>query len=737
MSDARTTADAQPRTAPHPAVPPAGVGAQTGAPIAGGPQGGGTGPRVGAKLSIATRVFVGFMLLLAVFVAFGLLLLVRVNAVGEGPRVVQTTLLPVNVLVLRAESNIDTRRREFRRLADNPDFAFRVRLLDSVRPLIVSDDSVVKELSEATERLERAIEPRAQTGASGYARIYKGVANDLHRMIERENDIRNVGLEVLDRVAAQAEAGDPEAEAMEQQGIAERIAEFDRLNVGQLSDLARVKARLRPVTNAELNRASLASDRLVFVIALFTAIGSVLAVIAMIVVQRSLTPLNQLGAIARRVASGDYSQRVAQQVTGATREIATLALDFDRMVASLRARDNDLRREEQRVAEALIEVQRSNLALTALKTYNENIVRSVRVGIIAVDANLSVTSANPAAQTLWGERGASLVGRPATELIPGHALLASRASLMAVLDGDRLVHAENVSPAAQPSTTAEEAGEEFATGPRLDVTVVPLRSNEGVVEGLLFIAEDVTERLAMRRKLLRSERLAAIGSISTQVAHEVRNPLNSISLNVELLEDEIAELAATQSADASEPRAILASIQREIQRLVSVTEQYLGYARLPPPRMEREQVTAMLSSLLAFQQGEFNRRRIRLETDLDRALPAITGDPDQLRQAFMNIIRNACDAMPEGGTLNVSARVSGEGQGIAVAIRDTGHGMPPEIVARIFDPFYSTKRDGTGLGLALTRQIISLHGGEIACESAPGAGTTFIITLPVDGSHAA
>jgi signal transduction histidine kinase len=232
-----------------------------------------------------------------------------------------------------------------------------------------------------------------------------------------------------------------------------------------------------------------------------------------------------------------------------------------------------------------------------------------------------------------------------------------------------------------------------------------------------LMAEAIEER---ERRLIHSERLAAAGRVTAQVAHEVRNPLSAISLNAEMLEDELP-------AGADEPRKLLLAIRREVERLEAITEEYLQFARLPSARLEREDLPALLHGLLDFVGEDLKAQRIEVRRELD-PVPAVAGDEAQLRQAFLNLVRNAREAMPGGGTLTV--RTSATNGVVRVVVEDTGAGVAPGDVGHIFDPFYSTKASGTGLGLAITHRVVTEHKGRIEVEGRPGEGARFVVSLP-------
>ncbi len=221
-----------------------------------------------------------------------------------------------------------------------------------------------------------------------------------------------------------------------------------------------------------------------------------------------------------------------------------------------------------------------------------------------------------------------------------------------------------------------------------------------------------------------NERLAAIGKMAAHVTHEIRNPLSSINLNIELLEEELSA-----SELPGEARSLLASITREVDRLGHLSEEYLRLARLPSPRMEADDVRAAVLDVTSFARPELERAGCELRVAVDDGLPPALFDEAQLRQALLNLLRNAREAMPDGGPVDVS--VSAEGMSVVISVQDRGGGIPEAIRERVFDPFFSTKGEGTGLGLAITRQIVEAHGGTLTTSARDDGGTLFRVALPI------
>lgn len=235
------------------------------------------------------------------------------------------------------------------------------------------------------------------------------------------------------------------------------------------------------------------------------------------------------------------------------------------------------------------------------------------------------------------------------------------------------------------------------------------------------MADAIQER---ERRLIRSERLATVGRMAAQIAHEVRNPLSSIGLNAELLGDELP-------GQADEARRLVASIIGEVDRLAEITETYLRFARLPRPKLEREDLGALIASVVDLARGELVQAGIDLRVEVPADLPEMMADEGQIRQSLINLVRNAREALAGAPVKRLSIGAFVEGDRLVVRIADSGAGIAPGDLAKIFDPFFSTKAQGTGLGLALVQQIVVDHGGTIEVDSAPGAGTTFTLRFPL------
>jgi PAS domain S-box-containing protein len=236
------------------------------------------------------------------------------------------------------------------------------------------------------------------------------------------------------------------------------------------------------------------------------------------------------------------------------------------------------------------------------------------------------------------------------------------------------------------------------------------------------IMRDVTEYQGMEDRVLQSERLAAVGNTVARIAHEIKNPLLIIG-------GFARQLLKTPGLDDGS-RHKLTTIAEEVSRLEEMVAEMRDFVRRPPIQKRQGQIAAAIQEALALFQEFFQERHIRVRTVEETPLPPVTFDPKQLHEVLINLFKNGLEAMPEGGELTIASRVT-DNQ-VEISVTDTGEGMSPEVAAKIFQPYFTTKEKGTGLGLAICQGIIQEHGGCMFADSEPGRGSTFTIQLPLE-----
>jgi PAS domain S-box-containing protein len=256
-------------------------------------------------------------------------------------------------------------------------------------------------------------------------------------------------------------------------------------------------------------------------------------------------------------------------------------------------------------------------------------------------------------------------------------------------------------------------------GKRKLVNMSIQRVGEGDAARFVHVFQDCADLRTMEQRLLQSERLATVGKFASQIAHEIRNPLSSISLNVEMLEDELATAS-------DEAHSLIRSVLRELDRLNDIVGEYLQFSRFPKPSLKRGRVDDVIQELA---RSFKPKPPIKLEVALMPSSPEVWLDENLLRQALDNLVRNGAEAITGEGTIRIETDVID--RFLVIRVKDTGCGIPIEVQPKLFEPFFTTKPQGTGLGLATTQQIVFEHNGHLLVESDAGKGTTFTTLLPL------
>jgi PAS domain S-box-containing protein len=256
-------------------------------------------------------------------------------------------------------------------------------------------------------------------------------------------------------------------------------------------------------------------------------------------------------------------------------------------------------------------------------------------------------------------------------------------------------------------------------------TLVKDGEQQPIAIGAVF--RDMTERRKIAEDRLQADRLALVGTMSARFAHEIRNPLASILINLDLIRDSLKRRDGDEAGPTGDDDETVSAIASEVGRIHKVVQDYLHFGRLPQVQRVPVELDELLRRHSAMVAPELSQKGIDFELALGAPDAVVSADEDQLWQAILNLIRNAMEAMGDGGRLEIATRV--EGDAVSCTIADSGAGMTPEVIDQMFRPFFSTKRGGTGLGMPFVRQVLSEHESELHCLSAPGEGTRFTFSL--------
>lgn len=352
------------------------------------------------------------------------------------------------------------------------------------------------------------------------------------------------------------------------------------------------------------------------------------------------------------------------------------------------------------------EVQGVVLELMKEKGFLEKVFKTLQEGVILLDTEGAVTYVNPAACLFFGFQEQQVLGQKLTHGMRG-------------LDWNELL---------KPGTVVSRDLEVFYPENRyLNFYITSIDDDQPL--GFVMLIRDVTETRKRTEQQLESERLNAFTLLAAGVAHELGNPLNSLTIHLQLLERRLKKIG--KSGDALREHLDIAS--GEIKRMDTIISQFLAAIRPTKPQLQRGSVADLVEESVRFLKPELDQSKVSVKLDLRKDMPEMLLDPDQMKQAVYNLIRNAAQAMPKGGTLTISGSYTDFE--VRLAFEDKGKGITAEQMGRLFQPFSTTRPTGTGLGLLIVRRIIREHGGEIDIESRVGQGTRVSLWLPLVERH--
>jgi two-component system NtrC family sensor kinase len=347
-----------------------------------------------------------------------------------------------------------------------------------------------------------------------------------------------------------------------------------------------------------------------------------------------------------------------------------------------------------------------------LKDFNENIVESINVGVMALDMEDRIESWNSQMEVMYAMPRWQTLTQPLRTIFPAEFVeefyrVRQNAGI------NNLYKFRLKTPAGEMRT--------------VNVAIAPLVTRSFQVVGRLIIMDDITERVELESQLFQSDKLSSIGLLAAGVAHEVNTPLAVISSYTQML--------AKQLQGDSQKSGLLEKITRQTFRASEIVNNLLNFSRTSGAEFADVNVNKVITDTLALLEHQLKTAKVQVQSELTPSISSIQGNPGRLQQVFLNLFLNAKDAMPGGGTLSVATT---NGDMVSVRVSDTGSGIAPEYIQRIYDPFFTTKTTpkegqnrGTGLGLSVTYGIIQEHAGKIRVESTPGAGTTFALDFPL------
>jgi PAS domain S-box-containing protein len=428
---------------------------------------------------------------------------------------------------------------------------------------------------------------------------------------------------------------------------------------------------------------SLRNSAAIALVALLVSTG-----LAMVVSGATLAPLQEISTQLDRISAGQFDAPVAQATgfAGGADELGLVSKKISQVGQQLRG------------VHEIFSTMRENL---------NSVMAGLEDGLLLFTRDSRAVMVSPAAEKFLGAPSGHFLGRRVTEIFPsGHPL---RQALH--IESDEL------------SETASEIELETSQGTKRVGVSVQAIQEDGEKMGAMVTLRDLDSIESINTQLQVSERLAALGKITAGVAHEVKNPLNSMRLWLENLKESLPS-----DADANSHQAVQV-LDKEIDRLDAVVKRFLDFTRPMQVKLEQTQLSQLLKEVLEVARPQLQKANVEMKQSLPADVPEVFVDRDLLKQAVLNLVLNAVDAMPNGGQIRLELTRRGEMAEITVG--DTGKGIAPENRQKIFQLFFTTRPGGSGIGLASTFRIVQLHNGSIDFTSEVGRGTTFRIELPL------
>jgi nitrogen fixation/metabolism regulation signal transduction histidine kinase len=413
---------------------------------------------------------------------------------------------------------------------------------------------------------------------------------------------------------------------------------------------------------------------LTLLLALFAAIA-----LAFLLARRIAEPLLILAEGTQAVAAGDFTPRQALETHD---ELGLLTRSFNRMTNQL----DDARQEAQRQ-----------------RVYLESVLANLSAGVITLDADFRLRAANRGARAILNDDLVAAEGQPLAEW-PDHEVFRAAVTEGFAGRGDWQRQLDTTAPSGAPQIL-------LARG-----TTLPESSGGGYV----IVFDDITQ-------LISAQRTAAWGEVARRLAHEIKNPLTPIQLSAERLQHKLADKLDTASAEML--RRGTETIVNQVEALKNMVNDFRDYARTPPPELAPVDLNALVTEIV----GLYETSRATLQCELSPSLPPVLGDAAQLRQVVHNLLANAEDALSgiDAAKASIVVATGREERGVTLTVRDTGSGFPPQILARAFEPYVTTKARGTGLGLAIVKKILDEHHGDVVLTNLAGGGAEVKLRLPL------
>jgi|GEM_PF-972055 len=645
------------------------------------------------RFSLGFRVFLGFLIINLLYILILIVALIRLSDMGEKSRVFSNVYLPIYKYIQRIESSRNIQHEELKKSLELKE---KDEKLNSIRAYASSFANTNNELLTRIKSLLNIFERLMIS--TGEEKSYQQLQDRLKSVEQKsEQYLRSVD-KLVESIQLDIYPG-PIDYWVPVENSENILRKEQKIFIMQIEGLMRSL-----ITRIESEENSIRWQLIIFTILAF-----VISVLVLLSIERRLSRIVRFSSkmnsmIMRhqfepiRVPDEDEISDLINNVNNLTLELLNIQKETEENRNQLILLNTNLRK--------------LNSELEYIKSFNESIINSIKISILVLNEKLQIIKYNPVSESMLGLNEAQLQ-KNFCEVFQGISSDSLKESLNRALYENKMSILQEV---------------EFRRGDSrqiLDIIISPFLGESREIKGILLMIEDRTEIVRTRKLLEQSERLATIGRMSAQLTHQIKNPLSTIGLNLDMLTEDME--SGSINRDSFVKR--ISIIKGEIENLIQLSNEYLRFANISDVVIEGIDINNLIQSIVDLYQIECQNNRISVELSLSRSIPEIKGNKNELKQAIVNVFVNAMESLKNGGKILIKTYES-EGS-VFIEISDNGNGIDEDIIPHIFDPFYSTKEGGAGLGLSISAQIIEQMGGKIACKNNPDKGVTFTFRLPI------
>ncbi len=645
------------------------------------------------RLSLGFRVFIGFLIINLLYIAVLIIAIVRLNDVGQKSRVFSDVYLPLYKYVQRIESSRGLKHEELKKALELKNSEEKINAIEAYATSFENTNNElltrIKSLVEISKKL---------LYDSGEEKSYQQLVERI-ASLEQKSELYSKAIERLSESMKLGIYPGPIDYWVPVDNSENTLKREQKILIMQVEGLMRLL----------INRIGSVQRAIRWQLIIFTILAFMVSVVVVLVIENRLKRINRFSdLLSSMVLRGEFKP---VNVVGDD-EVSDFINNINKLTSELMRIQKETEGNRDQLIAMTSNLRRMNSELLFLKSYNESIINSIRSSIIILNEKFTIVRFNPMAKNMF---------KISEECIDKDFF-----SVFKSLDNADLRLLIKDAIASKRMSVLQEVPFSISDAQmRLNIQIAPFLGESEELKGVVVMIEDVTEIVKTRRLLSQSERLATIGRMAAQLTHQIKNPLSTISLNIELLQEDTEKGKIEKEMFLKK----LVLIRREIEELIRMSNEYLQFARISDSRPEDIDINLLIKSIIEFYDMECRSKRIDVEQRLSSDTGSIKGDVAQLKQAIINIFVNAMESLRDGGRIVIStSRKDGY---VRIEISDNGKGIEEVMLKYIFDPFYSSKEGGAGLGLSIASQIIEQMGGKIECHNNADSGAIFTINLPI------